>query len=235
MALTRVASPCGQSVWPVRVGPCGQSVWPVRVASPCGQSVWPVRVARLCRPGCEPRETRAPGRVPGPAASLRAARPRPRAHRPLDSNQKRRAGFRARCAVQKPAGAERARPRPASHARTRRAVGRQRPASIDLGTVPGPTAHRAVGTSPAANIPRKEVIQPQLPLRLPCYDFVPVAGPTLGVCVPKVRATTLGVTDSHDVTGGVYKARERIHRSMADLRLLATPASCRRVSACNPN
>jgi len=79
------------------------------------------------------------------------------------------------------------------------------------------------------------VIQPQLPLRLPCYDFVPVAGPTLGACVPKVRAATLGVTDSHDVTGGVYKARERIHRSMADLRLLATPASCRRVAACNPN
>ena len=69
--------------------------------------------------------------------------------------------------------------------------------------------HRVQG-----NLPRKEVIQPQLPLRLPCYDFVPVAGPTLGACVPKVRATTLGVTDSHDVTGGVYKARERIHRSM---------------------
>ena len=84
-------------------------------------------------------------------------------------------------------------------------------------------------------LPRKEVIQPQLPLRLPCYDFVPVAGPTLGTCVPKVRAVTLGVTDSHDVTGGVYKARERIHRSIADLRLLATPTSCRRVAACNPN
>ena len=67
---------------------------------------------------------------------------------------------------------------------------------------------------PGGDIPRKEVIQPQLPLRLPCYDFVPVAGPTLGACVPKVRAPTLGVTDSHDVTGGVYKARERIHRSM---------------------
>ena len=82
---------------------------------------------------------------------------------------------------------------------------------------------------------RKEVIQPQLPLRLPCYDFVPVAGPTLGICVPKVRAMTLGVTDSHDVTGGVYKARERIHRGVADPRLLATPTSCRRFAACNPN
>ena len=63
-------------------------------------------------------------------------------------------------------------------------------------------------------LPRKEVIQPQLPLRLPCYDFVPVASPTLGSCPPKVGSPTSGVADSHDVTGGVYKARERIHRSM---------------------
>ncbi len=83
---------------------------------------------------------------------------------------------------------------------------------------------------------RKEVIQPQLPLRLPCYDLVPVTSPTLGACFPKrVSATTSGVTDFHDLTGGVYKPRERIHRSKADLRLLATPASCRRVAACNPN
>ena len=61
-------------------------------------------------------------------------------------------------------------------------------------------------------LPRKEVIQPQLPLRLPCYDFVPVTDPTLGTCSPKVSAATSGVADSHDVTGGVYKARERIHR-----------------------
>ena len=128
-----------------------------------------------------------------------------------------------------------ARPRPATHRPHEAGSEVKVVGSIDLGTVPGLAAHRAVKTRPATNIPRKEVIQPQLPLRLPCYDFVPVAGPTLGVCVPKVRATTLGVTDSHDVTGGVYKARERIHRSMADLRLLATPASCRRVSACNPN
>ena len=82
---------------------------------------------------------------------------------------------------------------------------------------------------------RKEVIQPHLPVRLPCYDFVPVIGPTLGSSSLAVRSPTSGVTNSHDVTGGVYKARERIHRSMADLRLLATPASCRRVAAYNPN
>jgi len=81
---------------------------------------------------------------------------------------------------------------------------------------------------------RKEVIQPQLPLRLPCYDFVPVTRPTLGSGLFSVDLPTLGVPSSHDVTGGVYKARERIHRTIADARLLATPASCRRVAACNP-
>ena len=84
-------------------------------------------------------------------------------------------------------------------------------------------------------VPRKEVIQPHLPVRLPCYDFVPVIRPTLGSSSLAVRSPTSGVSNSHDVTGGEYKARERIHRSMADLRLLATPASCRRVAACNPN
>jgi hypothetical protein len=63
-------------------------------------------------------------------------------------------------------------------------------------------------------LPRKEVIQPHLPVQLPCYDFVPVTGPTLGDCPDKVSASTSGVAGFHDVTGGVYKARERIHRSM---------------------
>ena len=62
---------------------------------------------------------------------------------------------------------------------------------------------------------RKEVIQPHLPVQLPCYDFVPVISPTLGACLPKwVSPATSGVANSHDVTGGVYKARERIQRSM---------------------
>jgi hypothetical protein len=88
---------------------------------------------------------------------------------------------------------------------------------------------------PGVFVLRKEVIQPQLPLQLPCYDFVPVTGPALGGSARKVRFPTSGVTSSHDVTGGVYKARERIHRRVADRRLLATPTSCRRVAACNPN
>ena len=61
---------------------------------------------------------------------------------------------------------------------------------------------------------RKEVIQPHLPIRLPCYDFTPVIGPTFGSSLLTVRSLTSGVTDSHGVTGGVYKTRERIHRSI---------------------
>ena len=63
-------------------------------------------------------------------------------------------------------------------------------------------------------LPRKEVIQPHLPIRLPCYDFTPVANPTFGSALLAVRRLTSGITDSHGVTGGVYKARERIHRGM---------------------
>ncbi len=63
-------------------------------------------------------------------------------------------------------------------------------------------------------IPRKEVIQPQLPLQLPCYDFVPVTSPALGGSLLAVGFPTSGRTSFHDVTGGVYKARERIHRSV---------------------
>ena len=82
---------------------------------------------------------------------------------------------------------------------------------------------------------RKEVIQPHLPVRLPCYDFVPIADPTFGSSLLAVGPLTSGVTDFHDVTGGVYKARERIHRIMADIRLLAIPASRSRVADFDPN
>ena len=61
---------------------------------------------------------------------------------------------------------------------------------------------------------RKEVIQPHLPIRLPCYDFTPVIGPTFGSSLLAVGSLTSGVTDSHGVTGGVYKTRERIHRDI---------------------
>ena len=63
-------------------------------------------------------------------------------------------------------------------------------------------------------LPRKEVIQPHLPVRLPCYDFVPVTNPTFDGCLLAVGPPASGVVGFHDVTGGVYKAREHIHRRM---------------------
>ena len=67
---------------------------------------------------------------------------------------------------------------------------------------------------PRLPLPRKEVIQPHLPVRLPCYDFVPVTNPTFDSCLLAVGSLASGVVGFHDVTGGVYKAREHIHRGM---------------------
>ena len=61
---------------------------------------------------------------------------------------------------------------------------------------------------------RKEVIQPHLPIRLPCYDFTPVIDPAFGSSLLTVGSLTSGITNSHGVTGGVYKTRERIHRDI---------------------
>ena len=66
------------------------------------------------------------------------------------------------------------------------------------------------------------MFQPHLPVRLPCYDLAPITGFTLG---RSSRLRTSGTPGFHGLTGGVYKARERIHRAMADARLLANPAS----------
>ena len=79
---------------------------------------------------------------------------------------------------------------------------------------------------------RKEVFQPHLPVRLPCYDLAPITRFTLG---RSSRARTSGTPDFHGLTGGVYKARERIHRAMADARLLANPTSRSRVADSDPN
>ena len=67
---------------------------------------------------------------------------------------------------------------------------------------------------PASRFPRKEVIQPHLPIRLPCYDFTPVTGPAFGCSPLSVGPQTSGIPGSHGVTGGVYKTRERIHRGI---------------------
>ena len=61
---------------------------------------------------------------------------------------------------------------------------------------------------------RKEVIQPHLPIRLPCYDFTPVIEPAFDSSFLSVRSLASGIPNSHGVTGGVYKTRERIHRNI---------------------
>ena len=61
---------------------------------------------------------------------------------------------------------------------------------------------------------RKEVIQPQVLLRLPCYDFTPITSYTVGACLLAVSSTTSSMASFRGVTGGVYKARERIHRGI---------------------
>ena len=79
---------------------------------------------------------------------------------------------------------------------------------------------------------RKEVFQPHLPVRLPCYDLAPITGITL---TRSLRLHALGTPSFHGLTGGVYKARERIHRVIADTRLLANPTSRGRVAGPDPN
>ena len=79
---------------------------------------------------------------------------------------------------------------------------------------------------------KKEVFQPHLPVRLPCYDLAPITDFAL---VRSFRTRASGASGFHGLTGGVYKARERIHRAMADARLLANPASWSRVADSSPN
>ncbi len=91
------------------------------------------------------------------------------------------------------------------------------------------------GKKPLSFVLKKEVIQPHLPVGLPCYDLIPVIGLTFGASLLAVKSATSGETNSHDLTGGVYKARERIHGVIADTPLLAIPTSCSRVADYNPN
>ena len=82
---------------------------------------------------------------------------------------------------------------------------------------------------------RKEVIQPQVPLRLPCYDLVPITKFAFGAVLLAVGLATSGALSFRGLTGGVYKAQEHIHRGVADPRLLAIPTSWSRVADSNPN
>jgi hypothetical protein len=111
---------------------------------------------------------------------------------------------------------------------------------VTSGTVSGldwplVTSHEPLLERPGfpREILRKEVIQPQVPLRLPCYDLVPITGFIFGACLS--APTTSDAPRFGGLTGGVYKAQEHIHRRSADRRLLAIPASCGRVAARNPN
>ena len=80
---------------------------------------------------------------------------------------------------------------------------------------------------------RKEVIQPQVPLRLPCYDLVPIRSFIFGACLS--APATSDAPPFGGLTGGVYKAQEHIHRGNADPRLLAIPTSWTRIAESNLN
>ena len=119
------------------------------------------------------------------------------------------------------------------HVKDRYIVHRPR-SSRKGGTVPSCTRRHVSAVFPMSRraLSRKEVFQPHLPVRLPCYDLAPITGFALG---RSSRRRTSGAPGFHGLTGGVYKARERIHRAMADARLLANPASRSRVADSGPN
>ena len=96
------------------------------------------------------------------------------------------------------------------------AIGSFEPPSDKLLSVRRSRLMRAERRRPSAEswFSRKEVIQPQVLLQLPCYDFTPIMDHTVGACLLAVGSTTSSTTHFRDVTGGVYKTRERIHRSM---------------------
>ena len=81
------------------------------------------------------------------------------------------------------------------------------------------------------------MIHPHVLVGIPCFDLTPITSPTLdaSLLIAQVKITASSITSSHGVTGSVYNARERIHRSNADLRLLAIPTSWSRVADSNPN
>ena len=102
--------------------------------------------------------------------------------------------------------------------------------------LPRPTSGRLLSLSPGGlDFLRKEVIQPQVPLRLPCYDLVPITEFAFGAALLAVGQATSGALSFRGLTGGVYKAQEHIHRGVADPRLLAIPTSRRRVAASDLN
>ena len=78
-------------------------------------------------------------------------------------------------------------------------------------------------TGDRGNLPGKEVFHPQVLLRIPCYDLLPVSSVT--VVPPLASNGASGAPTFHELTGGEYKTQEHIHRDVADSRLLAIPTS----------
>ena len=82
---------------------------------------------------------------------------------------------------------------------------------------------------------RKEVIQPQVLLRLPCYDFTPVISPTFGGSLLKGWVTDFGYYLLPWCDGRCVQDPGTYSPQHSDLRLLAIPASCSRVADYSPN
>ena len=82
---------------------------------------------------------------------------------------------------------------------------------------------------------RKEVIQPHLPIRLPCYDFTPIIDSTFDCCLRNCWLTGFGYPQLSWCDGRCVQGPGTYSRQYADLPLLAIPASWRRISAFNPN
>ena len=167
---------------------------------------------------------------PRTATPTRPAHGRPAGTTGIESRQAKSLGWRS--------GSPKAHP---YHSGTHRTTGGAKPTTSSTPATPPPSHHatrgaHTVGRTSDCILRRKEVIQPHLPVRLPCYDLVPITSLTLDGSIPQgVRPPASGAAHFHDLTGGVYKARERIHRDVADSRLLATPPSRSRVADCDPN
>ena len=144
--------------------------------------------------------------------------PDPRPARPTASRQghpeNRTHPKRMRVAVREPKSIPTPLPaRPQGNPRSQRSLPHQH-AHTNPGTIPGAWATRRTPDRRPEKLRRKEVIQPHLPVRLPCYDFTPLTLHTFGASPLSVGPATSGADDSGGVTGGVYKARERIHRGV---------------------
>ncbi len=83
--------------------------------------------------------------------------------------------------------------------------------------------------------PIKEVIQPQVPLRLPCYDFTPIIGPTLDGWLLIGYLTGFGCYQLSWCDGRCVQGPGTHSPEHADLELLAIPTSWSRVADSNPD